>query len=291
MRTPAWETSPGALAGLFGEFGPLLKADLWTVTLTNGTVLRWSGADTALQVGPNYFALGPGIRRSRIKWRIGISSDMLTVQLTDIAGTVIAGKPLQAFILARGFNGARVLLERAFWRPSDAGPVGTLLWFLGEVDDGEGDRHESTLQVASFTKRLEVAVPRDVYQTQCANQVFDARCGLSAAAFTVAGTVTVASSSYRTTFGHALAQPAGWGSLGVVAMTSGANAGLARTCKLHSAGEIVALQPWPADVAVGDTFTLRAGCDRLKATCTSSKFSNGARFRGQPFIPAPETVL
>lgn len=276
---------------MFNEFGPLIKADVWTITLASGLVLRWSGSDVPLQLGTRFFELGPGLKRSRIKWRVGISSDMLTVQVTDIANTVLGSQPLAAFIRARGFNGARVQLERVFWRPSDAGPVGALLWFLGDVEDADGDRHEATLQVASFTKRLEVATPRDVYQTQCANNVFDEYCGLSAAAYTVAGTVTQASTGYRTTFGHALVQPAGWGSLGLITMTSGANQGLSRTCKEHTPSHLVALQFWPFPVAVGDTFTLRAGCDRLKATCFSAKFNNGARFRAQPFIPVPETVL
>lgn len=291
MRTPTWETSPGALLAMFNEFGPLIKADVWTITLASGQVLQWSGADAPLQLGPRFFALGPGLKRSRIKWRIGISTDMLTVQVTDIEHTVIGNQPLPAFIRARGFNGARVQLERAYWRPSDPGPVGALLWFLGDVDDADGDRYEATLQVASFTKRLEVATPRDVYQTQCANQVFDPWCGLAESAYTVAGTVTAASTGFRTTFGHALAQPVGWGSLGLITMTSGANAGQRRTCKEHTAGSLVALQPWPFPVAAGDTFTLRAGCDRLKATCESPKFNNAARFRGQPLIPVPETVL
>ena len=290
MRTPSWETSAGALAAMFGEFGPLIKADLWTITLGDGTELLWSGADAPLQVGPRYFALGPGVKRTQIRWRVGISTDTLTMTLTDVASTLIAGKPLQAFIRSRGFRNARVKLERAFWRSSDAGPVGCLPWFFGDVDDAEGDRSEGVITVSSFTKRLEVAVPRDVYQTQCLNQLFDARCGLVASTYTVAGSVTAGTTGFRTTFGHSLVQPAEWGSLGIVTMTSGANAGQSRTCRQQTTTQIVALQPWGSPIVAGDTFTLRAGCDRLLATCTT-KFNNRLRFRGQPFIPAPETVL
>lgn len=291
MRTPSWETSPGALAALFNEFGPLIKADAWTVTLKNGTVLRWSGAADPLLLGSRLFVLGPGIERTLMKWRVGISSDSLTMTLTDIEGTLIGGQSLPAVIRAGGLIGAQVQLERVYWRPTDAGPVGALLWFLGDVEEPEGDRYAATIRVASFTKRLEVAVPRDVYQTQCSNQVFDPRCGLSAAAYTVAGVVTAGTTGFRTTFGHALGQPDGWGSLGIVAMTTGANAGISRTCKQQTTTQIVALQPWPFPVVPGDTFTLRAGCDRLKATCESAKFNNKPRFRGRPYIPAPETVL
>jgi hypothetical protein len=31
------------------------------------------------------------------------------------------------------------------------------------------------------------------------------------------------------------------------------------------------------------------GCDKQQATCRG-KFANLARFRGQPYVPAPETI-
>lgn len=293
MRTPTWESSTGALAALFLTAAPLIKADCWTITLLDGTVLRWSGADTPLTFDGNTFVLGPGITRGQVKWRVGVSTDTLDMHLTNIVDTEINGVPLPAFIRARGLDGAEVKLERLFMG-LDAVPVGALLWFVGDVDDVEGDRHEAVVSVASFTKRLEVSVPRDAYQTQCSNQVYDKRCLVSRASFTVAGTATSDSDSYRSSFStSALGKPTGWGDLGLITMTSGANNGVSRTCKLHSASpaKVTALQPWPFVVETGDTFNLEAGCDRMKATC-ESKFSNVIHFRvGTPFIPVAETVL
>lgn len=298
MRTPSWEISPGALAALFDSMTvsddvPLVLADAWTFELPNGTTYRWSGLDAPITLGTRTFEVGPGIKRNSIKWRVGITTDTLSATITDNVGTLINGTPLMAFIAARGFDNAAVTLERVFYRSGETTPTGALIWFVGDVDDGEIDRYQATLTIASFTRRLEVSVPNGVYQTLCLNRVFDPRCGLNAASWTASGAATGATNTAQNSFPHNLnstTYPAGWGTLGLITMTSGANAGVQRTCKLHSTSALQSLQPWPAPVAPGDTFTLRAGCDRLRGTC-QSKFANLNRFRGTPFVPVPETVL
>ena len=293
MRTPTWETSTGALAAMFAEFGPVIFGECWTITLADGTVLRWSGHDTSLTLGSRTFVLGPGIIRSRLKWRVGISTDTMTMTLLDILSTTINGQGLYAFVRGRGLVGARIQLERAFWRPSDTGPVGAILLFDGDYEDSEIDRVECVVRVSSWTKRLNVAVPNGVYQSQCLNSLFDGVCGLSRAAFTVSSAATTPTTLYRTAFGHNLnagSYPTDWGTLGRITMTSGANAGISRTCKLHTASQLVALQPWPFPVAAGDSFSLEAGCDRDFATCRD-KFANINAFRGHPYVPAAETIL
>jgi uncharacterized phage protein (TIGR02218 family) len=73
-------------------------------------------------------------------------------------------------------------------------------------------------------------------------------------------------------------------------MTSGALAGQQRPIKKYTLGTpntLELMRPFPTAPAPGDTMDVAPGCDKLKATCTT-KFSNLAHFRGEPFIPAPE---
>ena len=290
MRTPSWESSVGALAALLNSGAPLLKAEIYRVKLRSGAVYRWSSGDTALQVAGELYALGPGITRTRIRWAVGIQTDTMTLTLTDIAGELYNGQTLAAFVRAGGFDGAELRVDKVFWGVDSAGPVGALHWFTGFVDDADGSRHQAELKVSSFTKLLDVLVPGPIYGTQCANTVFDPVCGLAASAFTVNSTAASATNTFRNTFSHGLAQPAGWFSLGRITMTGGANAGITRTCKQHTATQLIALQPWPFAVAPGDTFAIVAGCDNLPGTC-ATKFNNRLRYRGQPLIPVPETTL
>ena len=289
MRNPSWETSTGALVALLNSGAPLNKADVFTFTLPGGQVLRWCGADVALTVHGDLFILGPGITRNRMRWVTGIEVSTLDMTLTDNVGTTINGVPLYAFVRARGLFGARVLLERVFWGAADTGPVGALHWFAGRVAESDVDRYGARITAVSDLELLDVMVPRDVYQPGCLNTLGDALCGVNLTAAAVTGATTSASTANRTSFSHALGQAAGFFDLGIITMTSGANSGQRRTVRTHTTGALAVLQPWPLPVASGDTFSVRPGCDKTQATCTS-KFSNLGRYRGMPFIPVAETV-
>ena len=74
----------------------------------------------------------------------------------------------------------------------------------------------------------------------------------------------------------------------------GANAGLAIEVKQHRvvAGE-VRLSLWQAmaePVAVGDSFTITAGCGKSFATCRD-RFANTDHFPGFPPIPGSDFVV
>lgn len=293
MRTPLWESSAGALASLLNSHVPLNKADLYRVTLAGGQVIRWSGHDLALTVNGELYSLGPGIERTRCRWSIGVEVDSLTIDfhVDEARPALIGTTPLLAYAAGGGLDGATVELIRAFWGPNDAGPVGTLLWFKGAVSEMPELGDGFTVTVKSSLEKLNVMVPRQLYQAQCLASVYDPECGLSRAAFTAAGAATSAASLGRTQFSTNLAHAAGRFDLGTLTFTSGANDGVSRTVKTHAAGGgITVLSPLPAQVTPGDAFTVVPGCDGLQATC-SGKFNNLARFKGQPYIPKPETVL
>lgn len=293
MRTPLWETSGGALVALLNSGQPLNKADLYTLTLPTGVVLRWSGSDSPLAGNGQIWNLGPGIMRNGVGWKVGAEVDQLSLTLyTDASRPVaIGGVPLLAYIRAGGLRGARLQLDRAFWGVGATAPVGALLWFSGRIADvSRLDRHQAQLSVVSDLEALTTMVPRAVYQAPCLNTLFDAKCGLSRAALAASGAATSATDAALRQFSTNLAQAAGYFDLGTITFSSGANNGLSRTIRTHSAGgSITLLAPLPAPVAIGDTFSVVPGCDGLQSTC-SGKFGNLVRFRGQPYIPQPETV-
>jgi len=292
MRTALWETSTGALAALLNSRQPVTKADLYTLTLAGGAVFRWSGCDLQITGAGHTWTIGPGLERSRVRFTVGVDVDTLQLKITDNVGTTINGQALVPFIRAGGLNGARLQLDRAYWGVTDQAPVGALLWFVGRVADIKVDRYGADISIKSDLELLDVMVPRDVYQAGCLNTLFDSACGAVRASYLVSGTASSATDTRRITFSHALSQATGYFELGVVTFTNGANAGIARTVKVHtngSPGALTVLQPWPFPVASGDAFTISPGCDKTQATC-SSKFSNVVHFRGQPYIPVPETV-
>ncbi len=292
MRKPLWESSPGALAGLLNSGVPLELADLYTIRLSNGTVLRWTSAERPITANSQTWLVGPGIERTRVKWNTGIEVDsmQLTITTDEARPISMGGISLFAYIGRGGFGRARVQVDRAFWGANDSKPTGALLWFAGRVSEvREVDRLGALLDVKSDLELLNVLVPRELYQSQCLRTVYDMECGLQAAAYQVAGQATSGSSVGRTQFSSSIANPSGYFDLGTLTWTTGPNAGVARTVKSQIGGDFVLLSPLPAAVDPGHAFTVVPGCDGLQQTC-SGKFNNIGRFKGQPYIPQADTV-
>lgn len=290
MRSASWESSAGALAAFLNSATQAYMADLFTITLSGGAVIRYTAADVAVVVNGNTYAAGPVITRGNTKLAVGIAVDTLEMTMAADSSVSINGVPLMRFIAGGGFDGARLALDRAFTSAPGAAWIGTLSLFSGRFGPVQPSRYSASITINSDSELLNVMVPRNVYQPGCSNTLFDGACGLSKASYAVAITATTASDAVRTNFGITNTKSTtDWFKLGFAVGVTGANAGIGRTIKTSADTSVTTIQPWPAAVAAGDTFTLYTGCDKSQATC-NAKFSNLARFRGQPYIPAPETI-
>lgn len=292
MRTPLWETSAGALLAFLNSTKQAYMADLFTFTLSGGTVVRYTSADRAVTANGLTYAAGPVITRGDTSLSVGIAVDTLDLTIAADAGSAVTvnGVRLIPFIAGGGFDNSRVALDRVFSPGPGSAWVGGVALFSGRWADADADRYEAKVTVNSDSELLDVMIPRNVYQPGCSNTLFDGSCGLSKATLAVSATATSTTDSTGTTFSTALAQASGYFALGWAVGVTGPNAGVGRTIKLFASGAITVIQPWPSAVAVGNTFTVYPGCDKKQSTC-SSKFSNLVRFRGQPYVPAPETVV
>lgn len=284
------KTAVPGLVTLLNSSQTIVYADLYTITLLGGTVIRYTDHDQPVPFGGNTFGIGPTLKRSRTKTNIGVSVDSMELSLSAPPTVTVAGVPIIAFIAAGGFDGSRFRVERVFASSWTAVPAGTLLMFSGRMGDVTMGRNEANITIKSDLELLDVQVPKNLWTPGCSNSLYDSACGVLKATFTVANAVTASPTPTRYVFNSTLAQAAGYFDLGVVTFTSGANAGQVRTIKGHASGGLVTLiSPLPFAPAAGDTFNIYPGCDKTQATCTN-KFSNVIRFRGKPYVPVPETV-
>jgi hypothetical protein len=102
-------------------------ADLFTITLRDGTELHYTSCDIDLEYsGDTYLANVLKIQRGPINSSVGVEVD--AVELTILAGTsdTIQGLPIPAFVRNGGFDGARVLIRRAFMG-DQTGPQVTII--------------------------------------------------------------------------------------------------------------------------------------------------------------------
>ena len=82
----------------------------------------------------------------------------------------------------------------------------------------------------------------------------------------------------------------GYFAYGKVKWLTGQNAGFSGEVKAFAPGVVtLALAP-PYPLTIGDTYTITAGCDKQIGTC-SARYNNIVHFRGEPYIPGPDTLL
>lgn len=279
------------LSALLRSSRKLQAADLYTITMAGGQVLRWTAHDQMVTIGAESWVRGPGLWRDEMTFAVGVESQAMSLQLAADQSIQVNGTPLLAFLLSGGFDGAEVRAFTAFRSELGDEPwVGKLEQFGGRVSDVESaGRMKVRITVRSVLEAFNRPIPPSVYQPQCRNTLYDENCGVERGPHEYGGYVEVASSGGRLVFGHSLIFDAGFFDLGSVKMLTGANAGVSRTIRSFSTTQVTVLQPWPHPVAVGDIFAIYRGCDLTMSTC-ASRFSNLQGFRGFPYIPPPETV-
>lgn len=264
-------------------------ADLYTITLKNGTALRYTTWDTNLTVLGNTFLTGPpNIARSAIEEKLGMEAATLEVTLEASLTDTMNGVPILQAIGQGIFDGAAFRIDRLFM-DSTSHQIGTVVrfsGFIGAVD--ELTRSSAKLTVNAGTAYLNLQLPAIILQPGCTNTLFDARCGLFKASF--ANNLTVQAGSTVNKIISGSAQSDTYFDNGQLIFTSGPNTGLVKAIRQYVAGVMSFNSPLPFAPNAGDAFTAYPGCDKTQATCTG-KFNNLANFEGFPYVPAPETAI
>lgn len=281
------KSAPTALITLLSTQRQFWLADLYTITLVDGTILRYTSADISITIGARVFDhTGPMISRSRTRIALGTSVDSLDLEITATIATLLSGLPWLQAISNGALDGATVDLERAFASAPGAAIAGTVLLFVGRVSDTTTESLKARVIVRSYLELLNTKLPRNLYQPACGYSVYDSGCGLARATFAVNS--TAAAGSTKQIINCALAQASGYFTIGDIQFTSGQNLGVIRTVKSYTPGVINLAYPLAKPIAIGDTFSIAPGCDKREVTCTGT-FNNKARFRATPYVPVPET--
>ena len=301
-----------AHAALLASGRPLVMAELLTITLGNGIILRYCNAPVVLSYGGNSY--------QPLNWERGDIVTCLGLEVDEVELTIwprtypiscnsvgqqdlIMGIPWMQAVRQKLLFGAEVLLERGDIDPS-VGPdiVGTVYLFSGRFAEPSYD-DGNKLSIKSDMEVFNRVVPAQIYQPGCPFTLFDlddpmnVRCGLNKNDWVEGGTVTGAGTNNTFLVGG-LAQAAGYFDLGRLEWLSGYNLGLTRVIRAYVPGQIIVSGGFPYVPQVGDAFACWPGCDKQKATC-NDKFSNTVvvdgvtvlRYGGQCFVPKPETAI
>jgi hypothetical protein len=284
MKTPIDNGTPGATLTLLNGGDAFVMADLWAITLNGGAVVRWHGAGVPASLAFNgqTYTKGPVIDRGKISTKLGLEVATLDVSIAAGPSDLINGAPLTVFAQGRGFDGATVVLYRAFlasWDPPYV-VVGAVVAFSGRVTALKDlSRAQFTMTVSAWTVLLNVNMGPDVFQAGCLNTHYDANCTLTPV--NIAGAVLAGGAP--ASFGTNLINPDHFFDKGTITFSSGPNAGLSRAIQTYVGGSITVAFPLPLAPAPGDAFNAVRGCLLTMADCTAQ--GNLIHFRGQPFTP------
>ena len=272
--------------------------DLYTFYLANGTTLYYATGDQDITFegitypcgGQNGALFDRQGNRAKSGWVIGTQVSTIQFDCMPRAAQVGGVSFLQA--CQQGvFDGATFSLERAFMPTYGNISAGLVNVFYGRVAEIDAGRSVATFTINSHLELLNQNMPRNVYQSNCGNTLYDPGCGLLKAAFTVAGAVV--GGSNLSAINTNLLQATDYFDLGVITFTSGQNAGIAKNVKSFVGGTpgIVNLStPLPFIPASGDAFDIYPGCDHTMNTC-QIKYNNFQNFKGAPFVPEVSTAV
>ncbi len=283
-------TLSAPLIALLAASSQFYICNLFTLTLRDGTVLRYTDAGKNITFNSvTWVNTGPLVSRGRISYSVGITVDELEMKIMSDSSLLINSVPFIQACVNGVLDGCAVVVQKMFLSDWDT-PVGTVDMFTGKVSNVEASRQVVEFRVKSFLERLDLNMPRNVYQASCTHTLYSAGCGVNRLSFTVSGTVTAQNPDGS--INTSLSQADGYFNMGAITFTSGPNAGVSRAVKLHqnASGKIFFPYPLPEDAVIGNTFTILPGCDKRRTGDCTTKYSNVIHFKGFEFIPVPETI-
>lgn len=278
-------------------------ASLFQYTLIDGTILYYCSGDIDIlwnghtwsaggTTGPYFDKKGS---KAKAHWKIGVEVDTLVFDVIP-GSSLIEGTPFLQAIQQGLFDGAELLMHRAYWPiqayASPIVPTDVIQnVFVGRVAEIDATRSLATFNVNSHLELLNQNMPVELYQSGCLNTLYGQACTLNQASFAVNGTLLTGGSA--SVLLATLSQATAYFSLGKIKMTSGVCNNVWRGVKQYTSGSpstLTLTSPFPLTPSAGDTFTVYPGCDKQQATC-SSKFNNLVNFRGFPYIPEVSTAV
>jgi uncharacterized phage protein (TIGR02218 family) len=278
-----------ALIALLSSASQFIMADLYTITLVGGSILRYSAAPTVLSANGYTFALGPKFERSKTKVVIGTQVDELEVRIYTEPTDLIGGVPFLQAAWQGQLDGALLQLERAFMPSYGDTSPGTVILFAGRISDIDCTRSGIDLKCRSHLELLNIQMPRRLWQSSCTHTFGDAMCQFDRSALELTFAAEPGSTQAQIVTSVSPA-PANLYIQGTIIGVTGANAGSSRTIANMGFGWVAVKLPFLSSIVAGDEFQLLPGCDRTLATC-SNVFNNAIHFGGFPFIPTPETAV
>jgi uncharacterized phage protein (TIGR02218 family) len=252
----------------------------WRLTRRDGERLGFTDHDRDVTFDGTTFEAAAGFTATEMRDAAGLSVDNL-----EVTSALTSERLSEADLAAGRYDDARVEIFRVNW----SAPEQRVLMRSGSLGEVRRAAGAFTAEVRGLAHYLQQPGGR-LYQFTCDADLGDHRCTVDLTSGTYRGTGTIAEllGARRFAASGLDAFADDWFARGLLTFTSGAADGQKVEVKSHTnAAGTVTVELWApvrSPLAVGQTFTITAGCDKHLDTCRA-KFANVANFRGFPHMP------
>lgn len=273
------QTLPTAFAAHLAQEVTTL-ATCWNIKGKDGVTLYFTDHDRDLIVDGYTYCAADSMSPSAVSSQVGLAVDNL-----EFTGMLSATSITESDLLAGKYDHAEITIFLVNYADPAMGKLKLKTGWLGEVTLQGG---QFTAEMRGLSAQLQQVIG-DVYTSSCRAALGDARCGVNLGSYTFSGSVTATEAAFAfkdSTKTQANDYFAG----GIVHFTSGANTGISMEVRDFANGRFGLFLPMPNAIAVGDGFTVSAGCDKQFDTCIG-RFNNAVNFRGEPHVPGTDKML
>lgn len=270
--------TPGMQAHVAGQVTTLCTC--WHLIRQDGVEMGFTDHDADITVDAQLYKSATGFTATTVESKADLAVDNM-----DLDGILNSDDISESDVLNGKYDYAEVEIFMVNYENLAHGKIYVKRGRMGEVRVARGT---FVAELRSLTQHLQQNMG-DVYSPSCSAILGDSRCKKSLASFTWNATITQVTSraKFKSTD---LGGVAGYFTGGEVLFTSGGNHTLRMEIKEYIPGEVTLALPMPNNITVGDTITIKAGCDKTAATC-KAKFNNLINFRGFPDIPGLDAML
>lgn len=288
-------SAPIAVKSLLASGVPVWIADLYTVELYTGDILRFCTFDQSLTYGGDTWL--PGLPVVTTKgWSLKNQMDVPEWRL-EIGSSSDDQLPYNLRLAATAglLDGAQWTIQRAVMpTPADTS-LGLIDMWSGTTGDVGVNAVGVDVTVLAGTISVQRYAPVNRYSAKCIWRLYGGGCGLSRSAWTT-DAVSVGSGSTALTINTSGVWTVGVTAhsvedlvFGTVTILTGAAAGQSRTITGGVTGSsIKLLTPLSIVPSSGDQMSAVLGCDHTQGAQGCAKFSNLQHYRGFKNIPPAE---
>jgi len=254
-------------------------ATCWLVIRKDLTIFGFTDASNDLVIGAVTYKASTGFIPSATQ-----TSSQFNVDNLEVQGIMSSDAIREVDIAAGLWDYAKVSVFEVNYMDVTMGINPIRNGYLGQVSTA---RNQFTSELRGLLQFLQQPSGRS-FGVTCDANFCDTRCTLSQASWTSTGSITSMSSGRTLTC--ALTNPTWKYTGGLLTMTSGPATGFSMEIRSYTAPSSIILQElFPFAPQPGNTFSIFAGCDKLKTTC-ADVYANIPNFRGFPDLPGQDAV-